>query len=185
MPTLTEQLHKLHNAKCFSVIDVKDGYLHVPLDEESSLMTTMHTSYGRYKWKRLSFGINSAPEEFQQRFMTEGIALVADDILTYGTGDTFEEAEANHDHGIIALMEGAAEKHIKFNPKKFNFKQRELKFIGHTIASDGKKIDPNKVNAITNMEAPSDKPSLLRFIGMINYLTPFCHNLSSTIRPLI
>ena len=41
MPTLTEQLHKLHNAKCFSVIDVKDGYLHVPLDEESSLMTTM------------------------------------------------------------------------------------------------------------------------------------------------
>ena len=62
MPTLTEQLHKLHNAKCFSVIDVKDGYLHVPLDEESSLMTTMHTSYGRYKWKRLPFGINSAPE---------------------------------------------------------------------------------------------------------------------------
>ena len=47
----------------------------------------------------------------------EGIALVADDILTYGTGDAFEEAEANHDHQIIALMERAAEKHIKFNPK--------------------------------------------------------------------
>ena len=114
----------------------------------------------------------------------EGIALVADDILTYGTGDTFEEAGANHDHRIIALMERAAEKHIKFNPKKFNFKQRELKFIGHTITSDGMKIDPDKVNAITNMEAPSDKPSMLRFIGMINYLSPFCHNLSSTIRPL-
>ena len=114
----------------------------------------------------------------------EGIALVADDILTYGTGDTFEDAEANHDHRIIALMERAAEKHIKFNPKKFNFKQRELKFIGHTITSDGMKTDSDKVNAITNMEAPSEKPSLLRFIGMINYLSPFCHNLSSTIRPL-
>ena len=96
------------------------------------------------------------------------------------TGDTFEVAEANNDHRIIALMERAAEKHIKFNPQKFYFKQRKLKFIGHTITSDDMKIDPDKVNAITNMEAPSDKPSLLRFIGIINYLSPFCHNLSST-----
>ena len=33
----------------------------------------------------------------------EGIALVADDILTYGTGDTFEDAEANHDHRSFLL----------------------------------------------------------------------------------
>ena len=43
MPTLNEQLHKLDKAKCFSLIDIKDGFLHVPLDERSSLMTTMHT----------------------------------------------------------------------------------------------------------------------------------------------
>ena len=33
MPTLEEQLHKLSKAKIVSVIDVKDGFLHVPLDE--------------------------------------------------------------------------------------------------------------------------------------------------------
>ena len=49
MPTLNEQLHKLDKAKCFSLIDIKDGFFHVPLDERSSLMTTMHTSYGRYR----------------------------------------------------------------------------------------------------------------------------------------
>jgi len=47
MPTLPEQLHKLCHAKCFSLVDVREVFLHVPLDEESSLMTTMHTSYGR------------------------------------------------------------------------------------------------------------------------------------------
>ena len=57
MPTLQEQLHKLDKAKCFSLVDVQEGYHHIPLDEESSIMTTMHTSYGRYKWKRLPFGI--------------------------------------------------------------------------------------------------------------------------------
>ena len=109
MPTLTEQLHRLQNAKCFSVIDVKEGYLHIPLDKESSLLTTMHTSYGRYKWNRLPFGISSAPEEFQNRLMTaleglEGTALVADDILIFGVGDTYAAAEVDHDKKLIELM---------------------------------------------------------------------------------
>lgn len=70
------------------MIDVKDGYLHIPLDTESSFMTTMHTSYGRYRWTRLPFGVNSAPEEFQTRLMNalegvDGIALIADDILVF------------------------------------------------------------------------------------------------------
>ena len=41
MPTLNEQLHKLCHAKCFSLVDVREGFLHIPLDEESSRMTTM------------------------------------------------------------------------------------------------------------------------------------------------
>ena len=69
MPKLNEHQHKPGNAKCFTVIDVKDRFLHIPLDENSSKMTTMHTTYGRYRWRRLPFGINSAPEELQMRLM--------------------------------------------------------------------------------------------------------------------
>ena len=65
MPTLNDQLHKVSAAKCFSLADVKEGFLYIPLDEESSWMTTMHTSYGKYRWLRLLLGITSAPEEFQ------------------------------------------------------------------------------------------------------------------------
>ena len=142
MPTLKEQLHMLHNAKCFSIVDVREGYHHIPLDEQSSLMTTMHTSYGRYKWKRLPFGINSAPEEFQIRLMTaledlEGMILVADDILIFGTGDTYKEAEAKHDLNMIALMERARDRNIKFNETKFQFKKTELQFVGHVLTPDG------------------------------------------------
>ena len=70
MPTLNEKLRKLSAAKCFFLADVRDGFLHIPLDEESSWMTTMYTSYGRHRWLRLPFGITSAPEEFQMRLTT-------------------------------------------------------------------------------------------------------------------
>lgn len=110
MPTLKEQLHKLGHAKCFSLVDVRDGFLHVPLDEESSRMTTMRTSYGRYRWKRLPFGISSALEKFQMRLFSaleglEGIICISDDILVFREGTDFTAAEKDHDRCFVALME--------------------------------------------------------------------------------
>lgn len=189
MPTLNEQLHKLYNAKCLSLVDVKDGFLHCPLDEESSMMTTMHTSYGRYRWLRLPFGITSAPEEFQMRLATaleglEGIITVADDILVFGEGNTYEEAEKDHDRRFIALMECCTEKGIKLNIDKLQFKLKEVMFMGNIITDQGMKPDPGKLSAVTQMPPPSNKAGLMRFIGMANYLSPYCKNLSAVIQPL-
>jgi len=88
MPRLPEHLHKLSKAKCFSLADVREGFLHLPLDDESSYLTTMHMSYGRYRWTRPPFGISSAPKEFKMRrnMALEGLGgtfCIADDILEY------------------------------------------------------------------------------------------------------
>lgn len=189
MTTLTENLHKLSQAKCFSLADVREGFLHLPLDEESSFLTTMHTSYGRYRWMRLPFGISSAPEEFQMRLNTaleglDGTFCIADDILIYGEGNTYEEAEENHDQRFIEFLERCRQKNVKLNPDKLQFKLREIKFMGNIITDTGIRADPEKIKAIVEMESPPNKAALLRFIGMANYLSPYCRNLSSTIQPL-
>ena len=67
MPTLEENLHKLKRAKFFSMVDVREAFQHIPLMHESSLLTTMRTPKGRYRWTRMPFGVSSAPEEFQRR----------------------------------------------------------------------------------------------------------------------
>jgi hypothetical protein len=54
-------------AKIFSVVDAKNGFWHVELDDESSYLTTFNTPFGRYRWLRMPFGISSAPEEYQRR----------------------------------------------------------------------------------------------------------------------
>ena len=65
----------------------------------------------------------------------ERITLVADNILTCGVGDTYEESEANHDINIISLMERAKEKNIRFNVKKLQFKKQEIKFVAEGFKS--------------------------------------------------
>lgn len=68
-PTLTVEdiLPDLSNARIFSVVDAKDGFWHIQLDQASSFLTTFGTPWGRYRWLRMSFGISPAPEEFQRR----------------------------------------------------------------------------------------------------------------------
>jgi hypothetical protein len=98
MPTLDDVLPQLHNAKIFTKRDVKEAFWHVQLDEESSLLTTMITPFGRYRWSRLPFGLSVSSEIFQKR-LTEalsglrGVICVADDIVVVGRGDTKAAAE--------------------------------------------------------------------------------------------
>ena len=189
MPILTENLHKLKKARIFTIIDVKDGFFNIPLDEESSLATTMHTTTGRYRWLVMPFGVSSAPEEFQMRLNTalegiENIVIQADDILVFGVGDTDEEAEKDHDLALLNLAERGIQVNIRFNLPKLKFKLPRVMYNGEILTKNGVEPDPEKVKAIIDMPPPSDKPALHRYIGMLTYLSPFCPNLSSVLQPL-
>ena len=109
LPTMDDVISKLGKVKVFTVLDAKDGFLQVKLDEKSSELTTFHTHFGRYKWLRMPFGICSAPEEFRchvQNVIEElnGVETIADDLLVYGVGTTYEEAVIDHDNNLIDLL---------------------------------------------------------------------------------
>ena len=89
MPVVDDILPDLAHAKVFSVLDLKSGFWHVQLADSSSTLTTMGTPFGRFRWKRLPFGVAPAPEVFQQRLDEilmdlEGVKVIVDDILVYG-----------------------------------------------------------------------------------------------------
>ena len=109
MPTLEGILPTIAKAKIFTVLDAKDGFYQVKLDEASSRLTTFWTPFGRYRYIHMPFGISSAPEEFQRRMHTvlqglPGVEVIADDILVYGSGTTDAECQQDHDHNLQLLL---------------------------------------------------------------------------------
>ena len=66
MKTVEDVLTRLPNAKIFLTLDATSGFWQIPLDEESSFLTCFNAPFGRYRFKRLSFGIKSAPEVYQR-----------------------------------------------------------------------------------------------------------------------
>ena len=53
--------------------------------------------------------------------------------------------------------------------------------MGHKLIDKGVELDPAKVAAIREMLVPTDKAAVRRFLGMCQYLSKFCHNLSETV----
>ncbi len=182
LPVIEEVLPDPSKAKVFSMVDVKNGFWHVPMDEDSRKLTTFATPWGRYMWLKMPFGISVAPEEFQRRLNDSvvglnGVKTVADDIIVFGVGDSREEAMKDHDHNFKALLERCLERNIKL-------KVPELKYVGHVISEEGLKQDPNKVEAVIKIPPPKDKQRLRRFMGMMNYLQKFAPHLSQVTAPL-
>jgi hypothetical protein len=114
IPTVEEIVSRNPGGKVFSVLDAKSGFLQMKLDYESSLLTTMNTPIGRFRWTRLPFGIKSAPEMYQRTMdgMLEGIDqayAVMDDILVVG------KDVKSHDETLRMVLERAQSYNLKLN----------------------------------------------------------------------
>ena len=179
MPTIDDVLPNLKEAKLFSLLDAKDGFLQIKLSERSSLLTTFWGPQGRYRWLRLPSGVSSAPEEFQQRLQQAlhgltGVAVVADDIQVYG----MEEARLNQ------LLDRARDQHLKLNKDKMRLHLTEVLYIGHVISAKGIQPDPSKVEGICGMPEPKGPVDVRRYLGMCNYLARYIPKLSEESEPL-
>ena len=80
----------LSGAKYFSALDATSGYWQLKLDEESSLLTTFKTSFGRYRLTRMPLRIHSSQEVFQRTMDmacegSDGCKSIIDDMLVWGS----------------------------------------------------------------------------------------------------
>ena len=191
MPTVDEVLPKLAKAKAFTVLDAKDGFYQVKLDKESSLLTTFWTPFGRYRYRylRMPQGISSAPEEYQRRQNEalaglNGVEVIADDILCYGSGETMEDALKDHDSNLLNLLDQARSMNLKLNRKKLRLRIDQVTYMGHSFTSEGRRPDPMKVEALVSMPQADDKKAVQRLLGCVNYLSRFMPTISEVSEPL-
>ncbi len=113
-----------------------------------------------------------------------GIVNIADDILVYGVGETKEVATKDHDTKLVNLLNRCRDCGIALNPDKLKLRLAEVEFMGHILTGDGVKIDPEKVEAIVKMPAPTSVEEVQRLNGFLNYLAKFLPQLA-TIMELI
>ena len=181
--TLDEIMPLLHGKKYFSVVDTKKGYWHVDLDEESSYLCTFNTPLGRYRFKRLPFGVKVSQDIFQRKLDEvykdiPNVTGIADDILVVG------KTQEEHDEAFIRMLEASRANNIGLNSDKLQFKQQSVEFYGHVFSENGTQPTAKKIKAIQDIKSPSNLKELLTILGMLNYLNRYSVKLADLTSPL-
>lgn len=182
LPHTEELLHKLHGAKYFSKIDLAAAYHQVLLSPESRELTTFITDSGLYRFKRVCFGLASAPSAFQKMMATilqncEKTLCYIDDVIVYGS--TREEHFKNLKH-VLHLI---AKSGLKLNDKCV-FNVQEIDFLGHRISDKGIRPLQSNIDAIKAAPAPTDISTLRSFLGMVGYYAKFVPDYAVLVEPL-
>ena len=186
-PSIEEITHKLTGAKFFNKLDARHGYWSIELDRESSALTAFNAPSGRYRFKRLPFGLHVAQDVFQEKMDAilagcKGTMSITDDIVVFGT------SVEDHDRNLHGLILRARECGLVFNSGKSVIRSKEVNFFGMIYTTEGIRPDPKKSSEIADLPSPTGVKDLQRFLGMVQYLAPFIPNLSdktSILRGLI
>ena len=114
-PTIEDILPQL--SKVFLVLDAKDGFWQVKLDEESCYLM-------------VPFGINTAPEKYQRgqtKHVSDfpGVAVIADDHLVFGCSNTMEETCKDHSNNLCGLLKRARKIELWFNSAKIDYSMKK------------------------------------------------------------
>ena len=87
LPKIDNLLAQISESKIFTKLDCNSGFWQE--DEQSRLLTTFITTFGRFCFNRMPFGIKTAPEHYQKKMneILEGLdgqICIIDDILIHG-----------------------------------------------------------------------------------------------------
>ena len=108
----------------------------------------------------------------------EGTEVIMDDILIW------DRTMAEHDQRLKRVLNKAREYNLKLSPSKCEFRKSEITYVGHTLSSEGLKPDSDKLRAVEQMKAPTNKKELQTFLGFVQYLAKFLPNMSDVSAPL-
>ncbi|KAK2169582.1 hypothetical protein NP493_1183g00002 [Ridgeia piscesae] len=184
LPQIEEIYANLSGDQQFSVIDLRQAYLQMEVEEESKTYLTVNTHRGLYQYQRLPYGVASAPAVWQ-RAMDQvlqgipGVQCYLDDIIV--TGRTREE----HLKALDKVLGRLEEHGLKANKEKCKFLQNSVEYLGHVITAEGLHQSPKKVQAMAGLPSPQNVRQLRSFLGMVQYYARFLPDLATHLHRLL
>ena len=183
LPHIQDFNSRLNGCTIFSKVDLVRGYHQIPVAAASIPKTAVTTPFGLWEFKRMPFGLKNSAQAFQR--LMDGILrdvpfafVYIDDILI--ASRTIEE-HRSHLHELFRLL---SDNGMVLNQEKCIFGASQLDFLGHRVATEGIQPLPDRVTALLNYDAPTDRTGLQRFLGLVNYYHRFLPHISDTLAPL-
>ena len=181
LPRSEELFAALNGGVQFTKLDLSDAYLHIELDEESKKFVAINTHKRLYRMNRLPYGV--APAIFQQMMdqllpKLPRIVCFIDDILITGRD------EKEHLSNLEAVLKTLHKYGLRLKLRKCKFFEESVEYLRQVVSKEGIHPSEKKIDAILNVQPPTDVSQLRSFLGMVNHYGKFIQFLADLSAPL-
>ena len=106
------------------------------------------------------------------------VANLIDDMLVE------MEMEEKHDELVEKILRRLEEHDLYVKPEKYEWKVREVDFLGMIIGPDRIKMEKEKVRGMLEWPTPKYVKDVQKFLGLTNYYRRFVKDFAEIVRPM-
>jgi hypothetical protein len=183
LPNMADLAARLDGCCIFSKLDLRKGYLHVPVAASDIAKTAIITPFGLFEFTCMPFGLRNAGMTFQ-RLMDSILGgfpfafVYLDDILIAST-----DAAAHRRH-LVTVFSALQQNGLVVNPDKCLLACKSADFLGHRLSASGIGPLPSRVQAIAEFPRPATVKQLQAFLGLFNFYHRFIPAVAKLVLPL-
>lgn len=186
LPIIDDQLDALRNAKYFTKIDLKNGFFHINVHEDSVKYTAFVTHNNHFEFLKMPFGLKNGSAMFM-RFINvvlrdliqKGILLIyLDDVII------LSETIAVGIERFRMFLQVASDYGLQIAWNKCDILQIEVEYVGHIVSFGCIAPNPKKIAAVMNFPTIKTLKQLSSFLGLTGYFRKFIEAYASIARPL-
>ena len=185
IPRIDDTLDALSGSSLFCVLDMNSAYHQISIEPSDREKATITTPFGNWRYKRMCFGLSSAPFTCCKLLNTvlgdmpqTSCVHYFDDVILHGK--TFDEVLTALDEALSRLQEAG----LTLNLAKCQFFQPRVTFLGQVISRDGMSTDPEKVAKVKDWPQPRTRKELLSFLGLCSYFKKYVRDFALIAAPL-
>jgi hypothetical protein len=172
-------------AKWFTELDIRGAYNLIHMAEGEEWKTTFRTRYGLFESLVMPFGLTNIPATCEN-YIDDVLAPYLDRFCTAYLDDTLIYSHNFEDYQqyVHLVLDAFAKAGLYLKPKKCEFHQQEVKYLGLIISTEGIKMDPENIRAMQDCEPPRNLKDAYIFLGFANFYYRFVRNYSHIVPPL-
>ena len=185
LPDITAITEWLASRKFFTCLDLTSGYWSVPLARESRRFTAVKTVLGVMQYCRMVMGLKNAAAFFQQMIdavlgdLNWDVAVAYQDDVSVASPDA--ESHVRH---VRMVLDRMIERGLKVRLSKCQFGTDNVEVLGFRVSMGSITPSMSHVKILREYPEPEDAQSLLRFLGILAFLSRFIDRFADRAAPL-
>ena len=172
-------IDRLNGAQYLTKIDLQDAYHRIAIAKEDQWKTAFRTRYGHFEYCIVPFGLTNSPATFQA-YINKALSGLVDVICVVYLDDILIYSENLEDHRrhVREVFERLRRFGLYANLKKCSFFQTEVEFLGFIVGRQGTRIDPKRVEAVTQWPQLKSVHDIQVFLSFVNFYRRFIEGYS-------